>query len=64
MTPAGKRLVLKMVLPLFPRLEAMFSGFSDTDKKNLGRLLRKLAHNLDQATGHPETNVGTMKATK
>jgi len=64
MTPAGKRLVLKMVPPLFPRLEAMFSGFSDTDKKNLGRLLRKLAHNLDQATGHPETNLGTMKATK
>jgi len=48
-TPAGKRLVLKMVPPLFPRLDAMFNDFSDTDKRNLSRLLRKLAHNLDQA---------------
>lgn len=64
MTPAGKRLVVKILPPLFPRLDAMFDGFGDTDKKNLGRLLRKLAHNLDQATGHSDTNIGTMKATK
>lgn len=63
-TPTGKRLVLKMVPPLFPRLDAMFNGFSDTDKRHLSRLLRKLAHNLDQATGHPDTSAGTMKATK
>jgi MarR family transcriptional repressor of emrRAB len=47
-TPAGKRLVLKMLPPLFPRLDAMFVGFSDADKRNLSRLLRKLADNLDQ----------------
>jgi MarR family transcriptional repressor of emrRAB len=47
-TPAGKRLVLKMLPPLFPRLDAMFVGFSDTDKRTLSRLLRKLADNLDQ----------------
>lgn len=48
-TPAGKRLVLKMVPPLFPNLDTMFTGFSDTDKRQLGRLLRKLADNLDQS---------------
>jgi len=48
-TTTGKRLILKMLPPLFPRLDAMFNGFSDVDKRNLSRLLRKLAHNLDQA---------------
>jgi MarR family transcriptional repressor of emrRAB len=47
-TIAGKRLVLKMIPPLFPRLDAMFVGFSDADKNHLSRLLRKLANNLDQ----------------
>jgi MarR family transcriptional repressor of emrRAB len=53
-TPAGKRLVLKMVPPLFPNLGTMFTGFSDTDKRQLGRLLRKLAHNLDQSGASAE----------
>jgi MarR family transcriptional regulator, negative regulator of the multidrug operon emrRAB len=48
-TAAGKRMIMKMLPPLFPRLDAMFVGFSDVDKRNLSRLLRKLAHNLDQA---------------
>jgi DNA-binding MarR family transcriptional regulator len=48
MTTSGRRLVLKMLPPLFPRLDMMFAGFSATDKKNLSRLLLKLADNLDQ----------------
>ncbi len=68
-TAAGKRLVLKIVPPLFPHLDAMFDGLSQTDKKNLSRVLRKLALNIDrasedQAIGHPDLPIGTMKATK
>jgi MarR family transcriptional repressor of emrRAB len=63
-TAAGKRLVLKMLPPLFPRLDAMFSSFSESDKKHLGRLLRKLADSLDQSAEHLDLSVGTYKATK
>jgi MarR family transcriptional repressor of emrRAB len=54
-TAAGKRFVVKMLPPMFPRLGAMFAGFSDTDKRHLDRLLRKLARNLDQLSDstHP-----------
>lgn len=47
-TPAGRRFVQKILPPMFPRVRAMFAGFSDTDKRQLSRLLRKLADNLDQ----------------
>jgi len=47
-TAAGKRFVQKMLPPMFPRVSAMFADFSDADKRNLSRLLGKLAHNLDQ----------------
>ena len=47
-TAAGKRFVQKLLPPLFPRLDAMFTGFSDTDQRHFNRLLRKLALNLDQ----------------
>ncbi|MEO7050272.1 MAG: MarR family transcriptional regulator [Rhodanobacter sp.] len=47
-TPAGQRLVQKMLPPMFPQLGAMFAGFSGTDHRQLDRLLRKLAGNLDQ----------------
>ena len=47
-TPAGRRFVQKMLPPMFPRVATMFTGFSDTDKRHLDRLLRKLAGNLDQ----------------
>jgi MarR family transcriptional repressor of emrRAB len=47
-TAAGKRFVQKMLPPMFPRVGRMFAGFSDTDKRNLDRLLRRLAQNLDQ----------------
>lgn len=47
-TTAGRRMVQKMLPPLFPRLASLFAGFSNTDKSHLDRLLRKLAVNLDQ----------------
>lgn len=47
-TPAGRRFVKQMLPPMFPRVGAMFAGFSEHDKRQLDRLLRKLAHNLDQ----------------
>jgi DNA-binding MarR family transcriptional regulator len=52
-TAAGKRFVQKMLPSLFPRIDTMFDGFSATDKRNLDRLLRKLAHNLDQLHADP-----------
>jgi len=53
-TPAGKRFVQKMLPPMFPRLAGMFAGFSDNDKHSMSRLLRKLAHNLDQLSEAPQ----------
>ncbi len=50
-TAAGRRFVQKMLPPMFPRVDAMFADFSETDKRHLSRLLRKLAHNLDQLGG-------------
>ena len=47
-TAAGLRFVLKMLPPMFPRVEAMFAGFSAAERNQLSRLLRKLAKNLDQ----------------
>ena len=47
-TAAGRRFVLKMLPPMFPRVEAMFAGFSAAERNQLSRLLRKLAKNLDQ----------------
>jgi MarR family transcriptional repressor of emrRAB len=47
-TPAGRRFVQKMLPPMFPRVAMMFGGFSEGDKRNLSRLLRKLAQNLDE----------------
>lgn len=53
-TPAGRRFVQKMLPPMFPRVATMFDGFSDNDKRSLSRLLRKLAHNLDQLSEAPQ----------
>ena len=54
-TAAGRRFVQKMLPPMFPRVATMFSGFSDKDKDEFDRLLRKLAGNLEQLgeTHHP-----------
>jgi MarR family transcriptional repressor of emrRAB len=46
-TAAGRRFVQKMLPALFPRVSAMFDGFSDNEQRQLGKLLRKLAVNLD-----------------
>ena len=53
-TAAGKRFVQKMLPPMFPRLGSIFTDFSETDKRNLSRLLCKLAHNLDQMDPDPQ----------
>lgn len=47
-TAAGRRFVVKMLRPMFPRVEAMYAGFSAAELNQLGRMLRKLAGNLDQ----------------
>lgn len=47
-TPAGRRLVQQVLPPTFPRITELFAGFSVTDKRQLDRLLRKLALNLDR----------------
>ncbi len=52
-TAAGRRFVQQMLPPMFPRLQQMFAGFSQTDKRNFGRLLRQLADNLDQLAEPP-----------
>jgi len=51
-TAAGRRFVRKMLPPMFPRVEAMFADFSTADRRQLSRLLRKLARNLDQLDAH------------
>ncbi|MDQ6648107.1 MAG: MarR family transcriptional regulator [Pseudomonadota bacterium] len=47
-TPAGRRFVQKMLPPMFPLIDRVFANFSAAEKRQLNRLLRKLAHNLDQ----------------
>ncbi|HET8764323.1 MAG TPA: MarR family transcriptional regulator [Rhodanobacter sp.] len=47
-TAAGRRFVSKLLPPMFPRVEAMFAGFSATERRSFDRLLRKLAGNLDR----------------
>lgn len=47
-TSAGRRCVQKMLPSMFPGLAAMYAGFSAAERKQLDRLLRKLAKNLDQ----------------
>jgi len=47
-TAAGRRFVQKMLPNMFPSLLQIFENFSQGDRNHLGRLLRKLAHNLSQ----------------
>ena len=51
-TLAGRRFVQKLLPPMFPQLGAMFASFSDVDQRQLDRLLRKLAGNLEQLSEH------------
>jgi DNA-binding MarR family transcriptional regulator len=52
-TAAGRRLLTKVLPPLFPPLDAAFAGFSRNERDELGRLLCKLAINLDQLDASP-----------
>lgn len=47
-TAAGRRFVHKMLPGMLPRLQLIFAGFTQTDRRSFGRLLRKLATNLSQ----------------
>jgi MarR family transcriptional repressor of emrRAB len=46
-TPAGKRLVRKILPPLFPQVLGAFASLSTSDKRTLDRLLRQVALNID-----------------
>ncbi|RDI99664.1 MarR family transcriptional regulator [Dyella solisilvae] len=52
-TTAGKRLVRKILPPLFPQVHAAFASLSASDKRTLDRLLRQVAVNIDLLT-HPD----------
>jgi MarR family transcriptional regulator, negative regulator of the multidrug operon emrRAB len=47
-TAPGRRFVQKMLPGMFPRLQSIFKGFTQADRRHLNRLLRKLAINLSQ----------------
>lgn len=50
-TPAGRRFAQKLLPSLFPRVHGAFASLSESEKKTLDRLLRKVAANVDQITG-------------
>ncbi|WP_343214391.1 MarR family transcriptional regulator [Dyella sp. ASV21] len=52
-TAAGKRLVRKILPPLFPQVLSAFASLSASDKRTLDRLLRQVAVNIDSLT-HPD----------
>ncbi|HTV86597.1 MAG TPA: MarR family transcriptional regulator [Dyella sp.] len=45
-TAAGRRFVQKMLPAMIPPVRLIFAGFSETDRRHLSRLLRKLADNI------------------
>jgi MarR family transcriptional regulator, negative regulator of the multidrug operon emrRAB len=47
-TAAGRRFVQKMLPAMIPPVQTAFAGFTDADRRNLSRLLRKLADNISQ----------------
>ncbi len=52
-TAAGRRLLRKVLPPLYPRMTGAFVDFSNAEQDRLGRLLCKLARNLDQLNPAP-----------
>jgi len=52
-TPAGKRLVRKIIPPLYPKVLGAFASLSASDKRTLDRLLRQVALNID-SLNHPD----------
>nr|WP_074550846.1 MarR family transcriptional regulator [Dyella sp. AtDHG13] len=49
-TTAGKRLVRKILPPLFPHVHGAFASLTASDKRTLDRLLRQIAVNIDSLT--------------
>lgn len=49
-TTAGKRMVRKILPPLFPNVHGAFASLTANDKRTLDRLLRQIAVNLDSLT--------------
>lgn len=49
-TAAGKRMVRKILPPLFPHVHGAFASLSASDKRTLDRLLRQIAVNIDSLT--------------
>jgi MarR family transcriptional repressor of emrRAB len=49
-TAAGRRLVRKILPPLFPSVHGAFASISAADKRTLERLLRQIAVNIDSLT--------------
>ncbi len=47
-TAVGRRLLQRILPPLFPHISGSFAGFSATERHELERLLCKVAANLDQ----------------
>lgn len=54
-TAAGRRFVQKMLPPMFPRMTTMFDGFSQAERRNLDKLLLKLAHNIDSMAAEAQS---------
>jgi MarR family transcriptional repressor of emrRAB len=49
-TATGKRMVRKILPPLFPNVRAAFASLTVSDKRTLDRLLRQIAINIDSLT--------------
>ena len=49
-TAAGKRMVRKILPPLFPNVHGAYATLNASDKRTLDRLLRQIAVNIDSLT--------------
>ncbi|WP_338017284.1 MarR family winged helix-turn-helix transcriptional regulator [Dyella telluris] len=49
-TTAGKRMVRKILPPLFPNVHRAYATLTANDKRTLDRLLRQIAVNIDSLT--------------
>jgi len=49
-TAAGKRMVRKILPPLFPHVHGAYASLNANDKRTLDRLLRQIAINIDSLT--------------
>ncbi|HET6552385.1 MAG TPA: MarR family transcriptional regulator [Dyella sp.] len=49
-TATGRRLVKKLLPPLYPKVRGAFESLTASDKRTLDRLLRQIAVNIDSLT--------------